>query len=161
MRSIAPLLTLLLAWACSSSQPAAPEPTERPAQSEHGTTPGEHEPAALDRGARSAAAGCERLSRTFCLDSPDCTLVWVATRPRGQHEYACRAAEGPCEEGLVQARLYDAPGRCTSRPGCAYQEQQCYCDCRGYGQTAVPDGVEAEECDCECAGGRPPGCVAQ
>lgn len=111
---------------------------------------------------------CEALTRTACMQSTTCTLEHVAPRSK---QYRCRPATAPCEEGLAQAgfwgsgtdgvaRSREQQAECAARPGCGFVDGGCYCHCRGMGQTAVPDGDEAEPCDCECAGGPPPTCAA-
>lgn len=102
-------------------------------------------------------APCESLTRGECLSSVVCTLDAPASR--GASRYVCREARGNCEVGLRQ--LHEDRDRCDDRDGCAWQEGGCYCACRGSGRTAVPDGPEAEDCDCECGGGPPPGCRAR
>lgn len=120
----------------------------------------------------SPGVDCASLTRTHCMQSPDCTLERVAKAQGGTGKlYRCRPAAGPCETGIRQAdfhgrgtdgmrRAEEAQLACAARPGCDYDEGGCYCDCRDYGRTAVPDGPEAEDCMCECAGGPPPSCVA-
>ena len=99
-------------------------------------------------------APCETLTRHACLRSVLCTLD--APSARSSNRYVCREASGNCEVGLRQIEA--DRDRCDDRDGCAWQPGGCYCPCRGSGRTAVPDGPEAEPCDCECGGGPPPGC---
>lgn len=101
-------------------------------------------------------APCETLTRTQCRRSVVCTLVSGGGRP---DRYTCRDAEGNCEVGLRQ--YASDRDRCEDREGCGWEPGSCYCGCRGYGQAAVPDGPELEECECGCAGGPPPGCAAR
>ncbi len=113
-----------------------------------------------------AAAPCGGMTRTLCMRAPHCTLELASKRP-DDYDYLCRPAKGACEQNIAQAHLEGTDlglsdgtiDRCKSRPGCQYQRSECYCHCKGYGQTTVPDGAAAELCECECAGGRPPSCV--
>lgn len=135
------LPSLLLLLACDTMHvgdpPQTEEPTAAPAPVED---PGD--------------APCETLTRAACLASVVCTLDAPASA--SPNRYTCREASGNCEVGLTQrARDRD---RCEDRDGCTWRPGACYCACRGAGQTAVPDGPEAEDCDCECGGGPPPGC---
>src|SRR5690606_34279432 len=78
--------------------------------------------------------------------------------------YACRPASSPCEVGIVQAELVGngaSARECVARPGCRVDEGECYCHCYGYGETRVPDGPEAERCNCACGGGPPPRCAKE
>lgn len=100
------------------------------------------------------ARACASLTRTECMHALHCTLV-----ASGARSYVCRDARGNCEIGLRQ--IDEDRDRCADREGCAWDEGRCYCPCRGDGQTAVPDGAEARECQCECGGGPPPGCRAR
>lgn len=102
------------------------------------------------------------------MDSKACTLVLdPSAKETHAGRYLCRPAAGACEEGLAQSDLSRGPSReaadlsaklCTDRPGCVFQSNDCYCDCRGYGKTATDDGVEAPPCLCFCAGGAPDRC---
>ncbi len=136
-------LGLLLACGCDTIHVGEPAPT-------HGE-PGSPAPAPVEA---PGDAPCEALSRARCLASLVCTLE----APAGQdHDrYRCREARGNCEVGLTQTAADRS--RCEDRDGCTWGEAACYCACRGAGRTAVPDGPEAEDCDCECAGGPPAGC---
>lgn len=102
-------------------------------------------------------AACDSLTRRQCLLARHCTLV--APRSGTASRYVCREARGPCETGLTQT--VESRGECEDRESCAWSEGGCYCQCAGYGHTAVPDGDEAEPCDCECSGGPPPTCAAR
>ncbi len=114
-----------------------------------------------------AAAACGGMTRTLCMRAAHCTLELVSKRP-DDYDYLCRPANSACEQNIAQANLEGTDlglsdgtvDRCNSRPGCQYQRSECYCPCKGYGQTSLPDGAAAEMCECECAGGRPPSCVA-
>ena len=120
-----------------STEVAPDEPPVAPASDEPGDTP------------------CAELTRDGCRRSLVCTLAVDGAR---SNRYVCRPAEGNCEVGLTQSP--DARDRCDDREGCAWREDSCYCDCRGAGQTAVPDGAELDDCDCECGGGPPMRCEA-
>lgn len=100
-------------------------------------------------------APCETLDRATCMRSLVCTLH--APSGRASNRYACVAASGNCEVGLRQ--IAEDRDRCDDRTGCRWRPAACYCACRGAGRAAVPDGPDAPDCDCDCAGGPPPGCV--
>jgi len=104
-----------------------------------------------------ADAPCETLDRASCLRSLVCTLHAPAARDSSR--YACVDASGNCEIGLRQ--IERDRDRCDDRTGCRWRPAACYCECRGAGRTAVPDGAHAPDCDCECAGGPPAGCVVR
>ena len=96
---------------------------------------------------------CASYTRAECLASVACTL-----RPDGQFLiYRCDPAVGACEIGMRQG---DAAA-CRARSGCVFLEAMCYCPCRGFGRTAVPDGDDVEDCECACAAGEPARCVAE
>lgn len=138
MRSAA--LVVLFALGCSPIEVGTPpEPTREPAPETH-EDPGD--------------APCESLTRDQCLRSVVCTLD--APSERRSNRYVCREARGNCEVGLTQTPV--DRDRCDDRDGCAWADGHCYCACRGSGRTLVEDGPEADPCDCECAGGPPPGC---
>ncbi|MCB9597297.1 MAG: hypothetical protein H6719_31520 [Sandaracinaceae bacterium] len=141
---IAILVALWLLAACETVE-VGPGPAPRP--SEAPEPPAE----VLDPG----DAPCETLSREACLHSVVCTLA--APAGRASSRYVCRPAAGNCEVGLRQLR--EDQDRCDARTGCSWRDASCYCACRGSGRTAVEDGPEAEPCDCDCAGGPPPGCT--
>lgn len=116
----------------------------------------------------SSAGACASLTRTACMQSAECTLEQVGEHSR---QYRCRPATEPCERGFVQAGFWGSgtegveaskaqQAACNARPGCGFVDGGCYCHCRGMGETAVPDGDEAEACMCECGGGPPPTCRA-
>src|SRR5690606_33932995 len=110
---------------------------------------------------RAPPPDCEQLPRTACLRAPACTLVHPPQGPR-RSVYACRPATSPCEGGIVQAEIFgngSSARACVARAGCRVDEGSCYCSCRGYGETRLPDGPEAESCNCACGGGPPPSCV--
>ena len=106
---------------------------------------------------------CGVLSRKACMDSRACTLVH-APDPGNRATYLCRAELAPCESGVAQTDLAgdEAGARklCEQRAGCTLAPSGCYCHCRGGGRTRVPDGADAEQCNCACGGGPPPNCVA-
>ncbi|MCA9608816.1 MAG: hypothetical protein KC619_24600 [Myxococcales bacterium] len=139
---VALLLVALLLAGCETVEvgPRAPAPGAPPAV-EPVEEPGD--------------APCESLSRTQCMHSVVCTLA--APSGRSSRRYVCRPAAGNCEVGLRQ--LPEDRDRCAARTGCGWRPASCYCACRGAGQTAVPDGSELPDCDCECGGGPPPGCA--
>ena len=102
------------------------------------------------------------------MESTECTLEQEAER---SSRYRCRPATEPCERGFAQAAFWGSgtegvaaskaqQAACNARPGCGFVDGGCYCRCRGMGETAVPDGDEAEPCNCECGGGPPPTCRA-
>lgn len=134
------VLLATLLFGCDTMHVGEPPPSADPTPAPEPEDPGD--------------APCETLSRTDCRHSVVCTLVTDASRP---DRYICREAGGNCEVGLRQ-HVSDRD-RCDDREGCVWQTGSCYCDCRGAGQTAVPDGPGVEDCDCECAGGPPPGCA--
>lgn len=119
-------------------------------------------------------ADCATLSRTQCMVAQHCTLTGPpSTAPRASPAiYTCRPAANHCENAVAQ---WDLPGggaklsspaaaeqaiaACTSQTGCRYEPASCYCACKDYGQTTVPDGDEARKCRCYCAGGAPPSCT--
>ena len=107
---------------------------------------------------RAADRPSARTVRGACLLSLECELDHL-----GGERYACRPERGACEQGYSQQAAYEtspAAALCEQRAGCTFVPMEaCYCACRGYGATSVPDGAEAPECDCECAGGAPGGCV--
>ena len=114
------------------------------------------------------SADCAKLTRTACMDSKQCTLVLdpSAEKPRSG-EYLCRPALGSCEQNLSQAELTRGSTQaeaerskqlCSDRPGCTFKPADCYCGCKGYGETSVSDGAEAATCMCVCAGGAPSAC---
>lgn len=113
-------------------------------------------------GEAPAADECAALPRQTCLESPACTLVH---EPQGARRalYRCRAAEPPCET-IVPQSAFSGEGRdaarrqCEGRAECVFQDADCYCPCRGSGQTSVPDGPEARSCNCVCGGGAPARC---
>lgn len=83
---------------------------------------------------------CSESSELECIHSPKCTLVQTA-----QHGgYVCRAAQGHCEEGFLQAGDGDIRKNCEARRGCEFKPASCYC----------PPNV-----DCRCGGGPPAQCV--
>lgn len=97
------------------------------------------------------AEDCALYTRAECLASVACTL-----RADGQFLiYRCDPAVGACEVGVRQG---DAAA-CRARTGCVFVESMCYCPCRGFGRTAVPDRDDVEECECACAAGEPAQCV--
>lgn len=81
-----------------------------------------------------APVDCARLGQGDCIRSPACTLD-----PVEGGGYACRAAAGPCEEGLLQSDR----AACEARTGCVWDPGQCYCP---------------EDVVCVCGGGPPPTC---
>jgi hypothetical protein len=102
---------------------------------------------------------CDEMTRHHCMESTYCTLE-LSEVP---NVYTCRSAEGSCEEGVSQNDLSGTQTgnlSCTEIDGCEAVFGDCYCSCRGYGQTTVEDGEEAEECNCACGGGTPPACQA-
>ncbi|MEC7526092.1 MAG: hypothetical protein VYE22_39790 [Myxococcota bacterium] len=133
------LVALLLAGCDPIEVGAGPAPTPPPP------------PPVVDPG----DAPCETLSREACRRSLVCTLD--APRAAAADRYVCRPASGNCEVGLRQ--LEDDADRCADRTGCLWRDGPCYCACRGAGRTAVADGDELPDCDCECGGGPPPGCA--
>ncbi len=162
----AALLLSFAIVACGSSAAANPDAKDA------GAAP------ASPRAARvevPADADCATLSRTQCMAAHHCTLERAAPAapPTGETIYTCRAAASSCEKAVAQ---WDLPGggaplssraeadqaiaACTSQAGCRYEPAECYCRCKGYGRTTVPDGAEAPACRCYCAGGRPPSCEA-
>ena len=100
---------------------------------------------------------CSEMTRTHCLQHAHCTLeLTYTTDDQGERRanngiYRCRDAAGPCElrNGLM----------CQEVEGCTLITGECYCGCRGYGRTSVPDGDEAGDCNCACGEEEPPGCV--
>lgn len=160
-RALNPLLIALFLAACGSP-PAPSQPTAAP-------TPVAGTRAAPADATAGADGPCAGLSRTHCMQSTECTLEKIeGPIPR---RYRCRAAAPPCETGVAQAdfhgsgaagvqRSLAAQAACDARPGCRYDAGGCYCHCRGMGETTVPDGPEAEACNCECSSGKPPACVA-
>jgi hypothetical protein len=97
------------------------------------------------------APACETLPRADCLRARHCTMEHL-----DPGQYHCRAAQGPCEEGLLQTdrRACEAVAGCTFDPG------QCYCPFPGYGATQVPDRKDDQEAGaCACGGGPPPRCL--
>jgi hypothetical protein len=164
------LLTAVLGGACTAPDPAPKLPAVTP------TTPAP-EAAPIDGSSSKgstpsppATSGpCEALSRTACMQSTECTLEQEGERSR---RYRCRPATEPCERGFAQAGFWGSgtegvraskaqQAACDARPGCGFVDGGCYCHCRGMGETAVPDGDEAEGCACECSGGPPPTCRAK
>jgi hypothetical protein len=115
----------------------------------------------VDAGPALVVSSCSGLSRRACMASTSCTLLLAGgSLPSG--DYVCRAAEPPCEVGLAQSELSgsgSARAECESRPGCGVDPGNCYCACRGSGQTAVPDDDETPPCNCACGGGAPPRCA--
>ena len=122
-------------------------------------------------------ADCAKLDRFACTRAGHCTLVKTGGR-KPSKVYLCRPARGKCEKNFRQADIMGGPGyaskdwrkekervvagkrRCTGRPGCVVRPGSCYCQCKGYGSTKVPD-KNAPICNCACAGGPPPACVAK
>lgn len=147
------LLVCLCLGACRSS--SAPEERSPPAppQTRPGTGAPSDPPPAAPRG--GGADACASLTRTHCLQSPDCTLEKVGD---DGSEYRCRPEIAPCETDIRQSE--DVQSACAARPSCRFEPGKCYCHCRGNGKTEVPDGPEAEDCDCACGGGPPPTCTA-
>ena len=96
---------------------------------------------------------CSQLDRAQCMNSSICTLSLSET----PDVYLCQEAQGICEEGIVQSDLTD----CENIEGCMITSEDCYCGCKGYGETSVPDGEDTMECNCMCSGGEPPSCVPQ
>ena len=100
---------------------------------------------------------CSEMTRTHCLQQAHCTLeLTYSTTEQGERianngVYRCRDAAGKCElrNGLM----------CQEVEGCTMVVGECYCGCKGYGRTSVPDGDETEDCNCACGGEDPPGCV--
>lgn len=139
-------ITILLVGAGCDTMHVGPSAEPRAGEGEPSSTL----PEPVDPGDRP----CEELTREECLQSLLCTL----DAPAGgtAHRYVCRPSRGNCEVGLRQ--IPADRERCEARDGCEYAEPACYCGCRGSGQTAVPDGTEAPECDCECGGGPPARC---
>ena len=103
---------------------------------------------------------CEEMDRAQCMSSDTCTLSLSDT----PDVYLCQDAQGICEEGIVQSDLYGTNGlgiACDDSIGCTAVGGECYCSCKGYGETSVPDGEDVEDCNCMCSGGEPPSCVPQ
>ena len=102
-----------------------------------------------------AGTPCASLSRLSCAKSSRCFLDHVSSSPP---RYLCRDKKGPCEEGINQ---WDKRA-CLAKPGCEHLEGSCYCPFPGYGETAVPDEVDAKRGGaCACGGGPPPRCVVK
>ncbi len=108
-----------------------------------------------DGGEEPSATTCSDLSRIECMRSTSCTLVL----PEGEPPYVCRAAQPPCEVGLRQAHPKFAD-MCEQRAGCQITPANCYCKCKGYGETSVPDINGTPECRCRCSGGPPNNCTS-
>lgn len=109
-----------------ASDDLAPEPTET-------TDTAEPSPEAPDE---PTPTDCASLGPDACIAASSCTLDHAEGQP-----YACRAAAGPCEEGLAQSDR----AACEARAGCEWDPGRCYC----------PEDVE-----CFCGGGPPPLCRA-
>ena len=100
---------------------------------------------------------CSEMTRTHCLGQAHCTLeLTYSTNAQGERTpnygiYRCRDAAGKCElrNGLM----------CQEVEGCTPVDGECYCGCKGYGRTSVPDGDEAADCLCACGEEEPPGCI--
>ncbi len=160
MRITLALAVALFAFGCNHSgrgaEPAAPSSEPRPTEHDEPTSTTE-DPATFET---VADAECVRLTRYQCYLSRECTLV---RDPSDETQYVCRPPRNHCEADYSQLSAYEtspASGPCEVRDGCRWMSQDgCYCSCRGHGQTAVPDGDEAPDCDCECAHGDPGGCI--
>jgi hypothetical protein len=158
MRSTA-IAGVLLALACGKASPR--EPSAGPV--EVAGAGAASAPATVPRAAAaSASVDCATLTRRACLEAPSCTLVHEPKPPR-RDLYRCRPAEPPCETIIAQSAFSgeDREGarrQCQSQSGCVLDPGGCYCPCRGSGQTSVPDGPEASDCNCACGGGPPPRC---
>ncbi len=174
MNVLRPIVVAALALQLASCSSAPSKMTKSSGMSSSATPGSASSGPAHAESARAGgqAASCEALTRTDCMKSRSCTLVSKTPGAR-DGQYACRAAQGPCEEGVAQ---FDLPGggaqiptrelgdaairSCTSRAACEYEAGDCYCAARGYGRTVVEDGPEAEEWLCFCSGGAPPACRA-
>lgn len=171
MRRALSMLTMAILYsACWAPDPAPTQPAATPTSPAPEAVPLAGASSQGSSPAPSAASGaCETLTRTACMQSTECTLEQVGERSR---QYRCRPASEPCEKGFAQAGFWGSgtegvraskvqQAACDARPGCGFVDGGCYCHCRGMGETAVPDGDEAEDCHCECAGGPPPTCRAK
>lgn len=148
-------LSLACAAGCGSTE-AAPERSPSVEPVEAGDTSDTPELAG-DEGAPAETA-CAALDREGCLHSTECTLDAFLPPTQEPYRYVCRPARGECERDFAQIAFLESTPReelCESR-GCRFEDARCYCRCRGYGSTAVPDGEMAPECDCDmesCAAG--------
>ncbi len=117
----------------------------------------------------STPTNCAGMDRYECMHAPQCSLV-QETSP--SQDYLCRPVQGPCEKAVLQGLLSNPPGsklsvaearanqkKCSDTLGCVYDPGNCFCDCKGYGKTAVPDH-KAPDCLCACSGGPPQICRA-
>ena len=108
----------------------------------------------------SSTLSCEEMDRAQCMNASTCMLSLSDT----PDVYLCQEAQGVCEEGVVQSDLYGNNGlgtACESIEGCIATDGECYCGCKGYGETTIPDGEDAEDCTCMCSGGPPPSCIPE
>ncbi len=92
---------------------------------------------------------CSNLSRANCIASQACILVQEESPSLN---YQCVAPSNECEQ------TFAATNTCPVEAGCNYTPYDCYCHCRGNGQTNVKDGNDAPSCLCECALGKPATC---
>lgn len=106
---------------------------------------------------------CSKLSSTQCLKSTECTLElipkdkWKPNSAGKTIRYLCQQDQNTCEKGFVQTdwpSLKEAKKFCEAKKGCALSEANCFCPCKGYAETKVPD-TEAVSCNCGCGGGTP------
>lgn len=166
MRRVLVMLMVVTSSACSTPDPAPKQGAVAPTPSASSAGPASTSSSATPPA--PAAGTCASLTRTACMRSTECTLEQVGERSK---QYRCRPATEPCEQGFAQAGFWGSgtegvqaskqqQAACNARPGCGFVDGGCYCHCRGMGQTAVPDGDEAEPCMCECGGGPPPTCRA-
>ena len=101
---------------------------------------------------------CIEMTRAQCMGSADCTLELTETNS----VYACRDADGICEEGVIQNDVMGSQEGnldCATIEGCEVFIGECYCPCPGYGSTAVEDDPSDEECNCMCGGEEPNSCI--
>jgi hypothetical protein len=101
---------------------------------------------------------CIDMTRNKCMNSSMCTLEGTDT----DLIYSCRESTGICEEGIVQSDITgstEGNTDCRTTENCEITGGECYCGCPGYGQTAVEDEADLEECTCMCGGEEPSSCT--
>lgn len=112
------------------------------------------------------AKDCSQLSTTECLNSNECTLELLPKDKSFTHlegkwvRYQCRKDRNNCESGFKQGNwqsIEEAQKNCEAKIACVFSPANCFCPCRGYAETIIPD-KEAPLCNCACGGGTPASC---